>query len=125
MGEIVLLVEDRDDVRTYASEALKELGYTVVTAGGGSEALRRLQDGLRPDLLLTDIVMPELNGRQLADSALKILPSLKVLYMTGYTRNAVVHNGMLDPGTNFIQKPFTIDQLGAKVRTVIDKDESA
>jgi PAS domain S-box-containing protein len=125
MGEIVLLVEDRDDVRTYASEALKELGYTVVTAGGGSEALRRLQDGLRPDLLLTDIVMPELNGRQLADSALKILPSLKVLYMTGYTRNAVVHNGMLDPGTNFIQKPFTIDQLGAKVRTVIDKDDSA
>ncbi len=123
MGECVLLVEDRDDVRTFASEALKELGYTVVTALGGVEALKRLQDGLRPDLLLTDIVMPELNGRQLVDAALKVLPTLKVLYMTGYTRNAVVHNGMLDPGTNFIQKPFTLDQLGAKVRSVLDEND--
>ncbi len=120
-GECILLVEDRDDVRTFAAEALKELGYTVVTALGGAEALSRLQDGLRPDVLLTDIVMPEINGRQLADAAAKLLPSLKVLYMTGYTRNAVVHNGMLDPGTNFIQKPFTLDQLGAKVRSIINQ----
>lgn len=71
-------------------------------------------------LLFTDIIMPDMNGRQLADKALALRPSLKVLYTTGYTRNAIVHNGMLDPGTAFISKPFMAEQLAQKVREVLD-----
>jgi two-component SAPR family response regulator len=76
---------------------------------------------LRPEigLLFTDIVMPEMNGRLLAEAALKLCPDLKVVFTTGYTRNAVDHNGVLDPGVNFIAKPFTVDQLGQKIREVL------
>lgn len=119
-GETVLVVEDEERVRTYSAEALKELGYTVLSAAGGSQALRVLADNVHVDLLFTDIVMPEMNGRELAERALQMRPGLKVLYTTGYTRNAVVHNGVLDPGTGFLQKPFTVDQLAAKVRAALD-----
>ena len=71
-------------------------------------------------LLFTDIVMPDMNGRKLADQALQARPELKLLFTTGFTRNAVVHNGVLDHGVNFLAKPFTIDQLAAKVREVLD-----
>ncbi|WP_293413218.1 response regulator [Phenylobacterium sp.] len=71
-------------------------------------------------LLFTDVVMPEVNGRKLADEALRRRPELKVLFTTGYTRNAVVHNGVLDPGVELIGKPFTVDQLAAKVRAILD-----
>ncbi|MDO9418094.1 PAS domain S-box protein [Pararhizobium sp.] len=121
-GERILVVEDEERVRLFTVEALRELGYTVLSAAGGPEALKLLESGVRVDLLLTDIVMPDMNGRQLADAALVIIPGLKVLYATGYTRNAIVHNGMLDPGTNFLQKPFGIDQLSEKVRTILDKE---
>jgi DNA-binding NtrC family response regulator len=69
--------------------------------------------------LFTDIVVPDMKGRRLAEAALKFRPDLKVLYTTGYTRNAILHNGVLDPGVNFIAKPFTVDQLGQKVREVL------
>ena len=72
------------------------------------------------DLLFTDIVMPDMNGRKLADEALAQLPELKVLFTTGYTRNAIVHNGMLDPGVAFLPKPLTIEHLARKVRSVLD-----
>ncbi|MET0250537.1 MAG: response regulator, partial [Sphingobium sp.] len=71
-------------------------------------------------LLFTDIVMPGMTGRELADAAAEILPNLKIVFTTGYTRNAVVHNGVLDPGTNFLPKPFGIDQLAAKIAEVLD-----
>jgi signal transduction histidine kinase/ActR/RegA family two-component response regulator len=116
----VLLVEDDDRVRAFAEEALRELGYAVVPAEGGTAALAVIQREPDIDLLLTDVVMPDLNGRQLAEQVLKLKPGLPVLYMTGFTRNAVVHNGMLDPGVNFMAKPFTVDQLAAKVREALE-----
>lgn len=120
-GEVVLVVEDEDRVRTFTSEALRELGYTVLQAATGTEALSLLDSGQAVTLLLTDIVMPGMTGRELADRALALRPGLKVVYMTGYTRNAVVHNGVLDPGTNFLPKPFSVDQLASKLRDVLDR----
>jgi signal transduction histidine kinase/ActR/RegA family two-component response regulator len=116
----VLLVEDDERVRQFALEALLDLGYRVVEADSAARAMGHLQTDAQVDLLLTDIVMPETNGRQLAEQAVRLKPSLPVLYMTGFTRNAVVHNGMLDPGVNFLPKPFTIDQLAMKVREAIE-----
>ncbi len=118
--EIVLVVEDEDRVRSLSTEALRELGYTVVHAGNGGEALEIIESGQHVTLLFTDIVMPDMTGRQLADRAKNALPDLKVIYTTGYTRNAVVHNGTLDPGVHFLPKPFGIDQLGLIVRQVLD-----
>ena len=119
-SEVVLVVEDDDRVRGWSVEALRELGYTVLHAASGPEALARLEAGQSVDLLFTDVVMPDMTGRELADRALVLLPDLKVLFTTGYTRNAIVHNGMLDPGTNYLPKPFSLDQLAAKVRSVLD-----
>jgi CheY-like chemotaxis protein len=78
-------------------------------------------EGQKVTLLFTDVVMPDMSGRQLADRALGKRPNLKVLYTTGYTRNAIVHNGMLDPGTNLLTKPFSIEELAAKVRKILDE----
>jgi len=119
-NEIVLVVEDDADVRLVSVDALRALGYTVIHAEDGPSALVMLEKHPRVDLLFTDIVMPGMTGRQLADIATTERPELKVLYATGYTRNAVVHNGMLDAGVAFLSKPFTIDQLAAKVRQVLD-----
>ncbi len=85
-----------------------------------SDALRQLETHPDVTLLFTDIVMPGMNGRKLADQALQSRPGLKLLFTTGFTRNAVVHNGVLDHGVNFLAKPFTIDQLAEKVRAVLD-----
>jgi signal transduction histidine kinase/ActR/RegA family two-component response regulator len=115
----VLLVEDDDRVRAFTEEALRDLGYDVVSVEGAAEAVARAAQDPDIALLLTDVVMPDTNGRELADRVLKLRPGLPVLYMTGFTRNAVVHNGMLDPGVNFMAKPFTIDQLAAKVREAL------
>jgi signal transduction histidine kinase/CheY-like chemotaxis protein len=119
--EIILVVEDEAQVRDMSVDALRELGYTVMQATNGHDALDLIADQSRLDLLFTDIVMPEMNGRQLADKAKAIRPGLRVIYTTGYTRNAVVHNGVLDPGVALLQKPFTISQLARKVRDVLDQ----
>lgn len=119
-SETILVVEDEERVRAYSVEALKELGYNVLSAPSGSQALKIIAENSAIDLLFTDIVMPEMNGRELSERALTLRPALKVLFTTGYTRNAVVHNGVLDPGTAFLQKPFTVDQLALKIRTVLD-----
>ena len=89
-------------------------------ADDASQALAVLAVTPRMDLLFTDIVMPGMNGRQLADKARELCPGVKVLYTTGFTRNAVVHNGVLDPGVALISKPFTVDDLAIKVRVVLD-----
>jgi CheY-like chemotaxis protein len=96
------------------------LGYTVLQAADGNQALEILGTQPRVDLLFTDVVMPDMNGRQLADEAVKRVAHLKVLFMTGYTRNAVVHNGQIDPGVAFLQKPFQPSALARKIRAVLD-----
>ncbi len=119
--EIVLVVDDEEIVRNFSVDALTELGYGVVSAGSAAEALVLLAERPDIDLLFTDIVMPEVNGRQLADRARGLRPELPVLYTTGYTRNAIVHNGVLDAGVDLIGKPFTVDELAVKVREVLDR----
>jgi PAS domain S-box-containing protein len=117
--EVILLVEDEERMREITAAGLRELGYTVLHTSTGQQALEMLRLYPQIVLLFSDIVMPEMNGRELADEAVKIRPDLKVIFATGYTRNAVVHNGVLDPGVNFLSKPFTLDQLGRKVREVL------
>ena len=123
--ETVLVVEDDPDVRHVSVEALRHLGYTVVQAGSGDEALEVLALQPRVDLLFTDIVMPGMTGRALSDAAALVRPGLRTLYTTGYTRNAVVHNGVLDAGVAFLPKPFSVEQLAAKVRRVLDNQKTA
>jgi PAS domain S-box-containing protein len=119
-AETILVVEDDDRVRAFSAEALRELGYRVVEARSGAKALEVLDSGGDIALLFTDVVMPEMSGPQLAAEAARKYPSLRVLYTTGYTRNAIVHNGILDSGTHLLQKPFSIEQLAAKVRSLLD-----
>jgi PAS domain S-box-containing protein len=119
--ESILVVEDDEALRAYTLEILKELGYRVLEAPSGAGALAMLDREGDIDLLFTDIVMPGgLNGRQLADEALRRRPGLKVLFTTGYTRNAIVHHGRLDPGVQLISKPFSFAELGAKIRTLLE-----
>ena len=119
-GETVLVVEDEQRVRDFSVDALRDLGYSVIAAASGAEALALLGQQPAIDILFTDVVMPEMNGRQLAEAVARNRPDIRILYTTGYTRNAVVHNGMLDAGVAFLSKPFTVTQLGTKVRQVLD-----
>jgi CheY-like chemotaxis protein len=120
-GETILVVEDEPELRTYAMEALSELGYRIVTAKDGRDALEVLQSEPAVHLLLTDVVLSGgMNGRQLADEAVRRRPLLRVLFMTGYTRNAVVHNGTLNRGVQLLVKPFTFGDLASCVRRVLD-----
>lgn len=121
LSDVVLVVEDDERMQEISSASLRELGYTVLHASSAQSALRILETHPQVTVLFTDIVMPDMNGRQLADEAIKMLPDLKVLFTTGYTRNAIVHGGILDTGVNFLAKPFTLDQLGNKLREVIER----
>jgi signal transduction histidine kinase len=119
-GECVLVVEDDDQVRAYVVETLTMLGYDVLEAADAGNAIRLLDEYKSVDLLLTDVVMPGMNGRKLAEEAKQRRPSLKVLYMTGYSRNAIVHQGRLDPGVELMQKPLSSGQLADTIRRVLD-----
>ncbi len=119
--ESILLVEDDDGVRAFAMEALRELGYRVVEASSGKAALEVLDSAPSLDLLLTDVVMPgDYNGRELADEASRRRPGLRVLYMTGYSRDAIIRQGRLDPDVHLLGKPFSLEELAAKVRSRLD-----
>ena len=121
-SESILLVEDDADVRAYLAEVLRSLNYRVTVAPNTQAALRMLkQKERRIDLLLTDIVMPDGNGRELAKEALKLRPAMQVLYMTGYSRNAVVHQGRIDEGVDLLQKPVSQAQLATRVRIALDR----
>ena len=119
--ETILVVEDDANVRAYSVEALRELGYCVVEAGDGPSALRLLENHKDIDLMFTDVVLPGgMTGAEVAARARRLYPELKVLFTTGYARNAIVHHGRLDKGVQLITKPFGLAELAAKVREVLD-----
>jgi len=119
--ERILVVEDDDAVRDYTVTVLRQLGYDVLQANDGIDALDVLRAQRDPvDLLLTDVVMPQMSGRELASTVREHFPTVKVLYMSGYTGDATVHRGELDQGSTLLEKPFTQDVLGAAVRRLID-----
>ncbi|HEV7588038.1 MAG TPA: MHYT domain-containing protein [Longimicrobium sp.] len=123
--ETILLVEDEAAVRTVTRRILEREGYAVLETGGAAEALRRVEEtlafGRRVDLVVTDIVMPELDGRALGEHLDARLPGVRVLYMSGYTDDEIVRRGLIDPGTAFLEKPFTAEALAAAVREALDR----
>ena len=118
-GETVLIVEDDPAVRVLVSAVLSELGYAFVEAADADGAMPLLQSDQRIDLLISDVGLPGMNGRQLAEIGRQIRPDLRVLFITGYAEHAAVRGGFLDPGMQMITKPFTFDLLTAKVREMI------
>jgi PAS domain S-box-containing protein len=124
-GERILLVEDDDLVRTHAVQLLTSLGYGVVAATNGPEALALLRENIPCDLLFTDVIMPGgLTGPKLAEAAHVLRPGLPVLYTSGYTENAIIHHGRVDPGINLLHKPYRKPELAAKLRAVLDEKRS-
>ncbi|MBY5440692.1 ATP-binding protein [Rhizobium leguminosarum] len=120
LNDTILVVEDDEHVRTMTAESLHELGYTVLQAASGIEALLLLEENPAVDLIFTDIVMPQMSGRQLADVVQEKWPTIRILYTTGYTRNAIVHNGVLDHGVSLLAKPFSLEQLAHKIRELLN-----
>jgi two-component system, cell cycle sensor histidine kinase and response regulator CckA len=119
--ETILLIEDDDRLRQLAHEVFKLHGYQVlVAANGGSALLICERHPGAIELLVTDVVMPEMGGIEAAERLVQLRPAMKVLFMSGYTDNAIIDQGVLNDGINFIQKPFTPDALARKVREVID-----
>ncbi|MDQ8700555.1 PAS domain-containing protein [Hyphomicrobium sp. LHD-15] len=120
-GELVLVVEDDDDVRRLTTEMLSELGFSVLSASNGRDALVLADRHPEIVLLITDVVMPGMNGRKLAEEAQRRRPSLKILFTTGYTRNAIVHNGVLDEGVQLLPKPFSLEAISAKITKLLSE----
>jgi DNA-binding NtrC family response regulator len=115
----VLVVEDEEGVRAHAVSALRELGYKVLEADNASKALEVVACHPEIRLLFTDVVMPDMNGRRLSEEVTQRRPGMKVLFTTGYTRDAIVHNGTVDHDVSLVTKPFTLDELGRKVAEVL------
>ncbi|RLP75118.1 response regulator [Xanthobacter tagetidis] len=119
--ETILVLEDDDLVRSHTVASLNSLGYTVLQAALGSEALDILRGSARVDLLLTDVVLPgTASGRVIAAEAISLRPALRILYMSGYTENSIIHHGRLDPGVELLSKPFRLGQLASKIRYILD-----
>jgi CheY-like chemotaxis protein len=119
-NETIFVVEDEESVRMLVRKALERYGYKVLTAGTPHEAIALARGSNEPiDLLISDVVLPQMSGRALADQILPAKPGTRLLFMSGYTDDAIVHHGVLDEGTPFIQKPFTPQALARKVRQVL------
>jgi CheY-like chemotaxis protein len=119
--ETILLVEDEDAVRAVAGRILRRQGYTVVEASNGSEAMRQFTEGgCEFDLIVTDIVMPEMGGLELAQRVREWSPNARILFTSGYTEDAVLSRNFLDPGAEFVEKPFTPARLAQRAREVLD-----
>ena len=121
--EVLLVVEDDAEVRAFSVASLTELGYKVLETADADGALAILRSSARIDLLFTDVILPGRTGKDLAAETAVLRPSLKILFTTGYSRNAIVHHGRLDAGVKLLQKPFTFDQLAARIRYVLDEFE--
>jgi two-component system cell cycle sensor histidine kinase/response regulator CckA len=116
-----LVVEDDNGARDFTNKVLQKFGYIVYEAENGASALSMVQEkNLRIDMLFTDFIMPEMNGIELAKAIVNILPDIKVLYTSGYADDQIFHNGVLNAGIHFIQKPFSVIALVQKVRYVLD-----
>lgn len=122
VGEIILVVEDDPDVLAYSVESLRELGYRVLEAKDGPTALQVLAANLPVDLIFPDVVLPGgMSGADVITKARELQPSVKALFTTGYSRNAIVHHGRLDKGVHLLQKPFSLKDLAARIRSVLDQ----
>jgi DNA-binding NtrC family response regulator len=119
--ETLLVVEDVAGLRELTRRLLERLGYSVLLAANAEEALQLFDRNPSIDLLLTDVVMPGASGPDLVTQLVERRPGLKVIYMSGYTNDAIVHHGVLDPGIRFLQKPFSYDELGRKLREALDR----
>jgi CheY-like chemotaxis protein len=120
-GETILVVDDEPTIRMLASEVLTDLGYFVIEAGDGAEAMKIVTSPARIDLLITDVGLPGgMNGRQVAEAVRVERPGLKVLFITGYAENAVLSHGHLDVGMHVLTKPFALQSLADRVKTLID-----
>jgi two-component system cell cycle sensor histidine kinase/response regulator CckA len=117
----VLVVEDEEGLRELTKRLLQRLGCTVLVAASGADALRLFTQHPSIDLVLTDVVMPGLSGADLTQQLIEQRPALKVIYMSGYTEDAIVHHGVLNPGIAFLHKPFTSETLAKKIREVLDR----
>jgi CheY-like chemotaxis protein len=125
-SEVVLVVEDDDQVRDSTVALLEDLNYSVLAARNGPDALSQLRAVQRVDILFTDVVLPQgMNGRVLSQEAAVLRPDLPVLFTTGYARNAIIHDGRLDPGVQFLAKPYTQEELARKLRSVLDASAKA
>jgi CheY-like chemotaxis protein len=123
--ETVLVVEDDALVRQYVVAQVASLGYTTLEASNGTEALKIIDDGADVDLLFTDVIMPgAMNGRQLVDEALKRRPSLRTLFTSGYTENAILHHGRLDEGVLLLAKPYRKPELARMLRIALESEMS-
>ena len=120
-GETILVVEDDATVRLVLSDVLEELGYNVVLASDARPAIPILQSDRRIDLMVSDVVLPHINGRKLAEIARAARPDLKILFVTGYAEHATFRGGFLEPGMDMLTKPFALDALGAEVRAMIER----
>jgi CheY-like chemotaxis protein len=118
-GETVLLIEDDVSVRLLIAEVLRELGYSCIEAGDGHAALPMLTSNARLDLMITDVGLPGLNGRQLAEIARQHRPDLRILFVTGYAEQATGKTQFLEPGMQMVTKPFAVDELALKIRDII------
>ena len=121
-NEVIMVVEDDPRVRAVSVDALRELGYSVIEAADLAQALHLVEKDRSISLLFTDVVMPGMSGRELVERLRQIGLTVPVLYTTGYTRNAIVHNGILDPNIQLLSKPFTIEELARKVRLILDEN---
>ncbi len=123
-GETVLVVDDEPTVRMLVTDILEDLGYTALEAGDSAAGLKVLQSNVRIDLLVTDVGLPGgMNGRQMADAARVSRPDLKVLFVTGYAENAILGTGHLAPGMAVLTKPFALDAMAARIRSMTDASE--
>ncbi len=123
-SETILIVEDEEMVRDLIYERLKKFGYDLIEAENGKKALQvcKKNNDKLIHLLITDVIMPDMGGSELAKKLEKLKPNMKILYISGYTDNAIVHHGVLDAGVAFLQKPFSPQALARKVREVLDSD---
>jgi PAS domain S-box-containing protein len=120
-GEIILVVEDEPSILKLAKRILEDLGYSVLTVESPNQAIHLVEEHQSQiNLLITDVVMPEMNGKELSERLHETCPGLKTLFMSGYTANVIAHRGVLDKGINFIQKPFSVESMGVKVREALD-----